>query len=116
MSFRDIAASQALHPKSVKFEPSSPSLIVRRRGSLLVNRPVEFEHQSQLRTIEVNDKSIDRVLSTELESEYLAVSQNTPRGPFRRGGTPAECASSLNETELDRVATDPHGTTVSTAA
>jgi hypothetical protein len=81
-----------------------------------VNPSVEFEHQSQLSAIEVDDESIDGVLSAELESEQLTISQETPGGPFRRGGTVAERAGSLNETELDWVATDPHGTTLQTAA
>jgi hypothetical protein len=81
-----------------------------------MNRSVELEHQPQLRAIEIHDESIDGVLSAELEAEHLTISQETPRGPLRCGDTAAERAGSFDETELDRIMTEHHRTTILTTA
>jgi hypothetical protein len=43
-----------------------------------VNRSVNLEYQSLLRAVEIHDKAINDVLTAELETQNLAVSENAP--------------------------------------
>jgi hypothetical protein len=80
-----------------------PNRVVFRHIRVLVDRSIDLENHTERWAIQVDEKSIDDLLATELEIKDTPVAYQTPRMALRRCGISPEVSRKFELARINRL-------------
>ena len=93
----------------MSLEPSRPGGIVGCPPVVAMNSAVQFQHEAQVRTIEVDDEPTYRVLPSELQIKDPSIAQQLPGASLRARRMTSKLSRAFERKIRGRPAPQSHG-------